>query len=155
MKKLLLTILFGAFGLMSEAQQRYVGGDISLLPTYEANGAWWNDENNQHITDMLQYLKAQGLNSLRAGFITQDGFCYKAEVPCRNGVVEIPLASLRLSDTAIRPETYPGFLPDYFVPDPALATPFRAQDIEFFEIGTPTLSSAAAWSLNVTSCWLK
>ena len=103
----------------------------------------------------IQLDGSEGLNSLRAGFITKDGFCYKAEVPCRNGVVEIPLASLRLSDTAIRPETYPGFLPDYFVPDPALATPFRAQDIEFFEIGTPTLSSAAAWSLNITSCWLQ
>ena len=78
MKKLLLTILFGAFGLMSEAQQRYVGGDISLLPTYEANGAWWNDENNQHITDMLQYLKAQGLNSLRVRLFVNPANAHKA-----------------------------------------------------------------------------
>ena len=65
MKKLLLAFVFGAFALMSHAQQHYVGGDISLLPTYEANGAWYMDGNNERITDMLGYLKAQGLNSLR------------------------------------------------------------------------------------------
>lgn len=65
MKKLLLAFVFGAFALTSHAQQRYVGGDISLLPTYEANGAWYMDGNNERITDMLGYLKAQGLNSLR------------------------------------------------------------------------------------------
>ena len=65
MKKLLLAFVFGAFALTSHAQQHYVGGDISLLPTYEANGAWYMDGNNEHITDMLGYLKAQGLNSLR------------------------------------------------------------------------------------------
>ena len=51
--------------LMAHAQQRYVGGDISLLPSYEAAGAWYMDANNERITDMLGYLKAQGLNSLR------------------------------------------------------------------------------------------
>ena len=65
MKKLLLAFVFGAFALTSHAQQHYVGGDISLLPTYEANGAWYMDGNNEQITDMLGYLKAQGLNSLR------------------------------------------------------------------------------------------
>lgn len=65
MKKLLLAFVFGAFALTSHAQQHYVGGDISLLPTYEANGAWYMDGNNERITDMLGYLKAQGLNSLR------------------------------------------------------------------------------------------
>lgn len=65
MKKLLLAFVFGTFALTSHAQQHYVGGDISLLPTYEANGAWYMDGNNERITDMLGYLKAQGLNSLR------------------------------------------------------------------------------------------
>ena len=65
MKKLLLTTIFGAFALMSQAQQRYVGGDISLLPSYESAGAWYMDADNERITDMLGYLKAQGLNSLR------------------------------------------------------------------------------------------
>ena len=65
MKKLLLAFVFGAFALTSHAQQHYVGGDISLLPSYESAGAWYMDANNERITDMLGYLKAQGLNSLR------------------------------------------------------------------------------------------
>ena len=65
MKKQLLTIALATLGLLCEAQQRYVGGDISLLPSYEASGAWYMDANNERITDMLGYLKAQGLNSLR------------------------------------------------------------------------------------------
>ena len=97
----------------------------------------------------------EGLERVRAGFITKDGFCYKAEVPCREGIVEIPLSSLRLTPTAIRPETYPGFLPDYFVPEAALAPPFRVEDIEAFEIGTPVVSSDANWALTFTSCWLQ
>ena len=48
-----------------QSQTRYVGGDISLLPSYEAAGAWYMDANNERITDMLGYLKSQGLNSLR------------------------------------------------------------------------------------------
>lgn len=48
-----------------QSQTRYVGGDISLLPSYEAAGAWYMNANNERITDMLGYLKAQGLNSLR------------------------------------------------------------------------------------------
>ncbi len=64
MKKLLLSFALGAWACLSPAQ-RYVGGDISLLPTYEANGAWYMDGSNQRITDMLGFLKQQGLNSMR------------------------------------------------------------------------------------------
>jgi arabinogalactan endo-1,4-beta-galactosidase len=60
------------------AQQRYVGGDISLLPTYEKNGAWWNDAENQHITNMLQYLKDQGLTSLRVRLFVDPSKAHQA-----------------------------------------------------------------------------
>ena len=97
----------------------------------------------------------EGLSAVRAGFITKDGFCYKAEVPCREGIIEIPLTSLKLTDTAIRPEPYPGFLPDYFVPDSSLAPAFRVQDIESFEIGSAQVSSNDVWSLTLAGCWLQ
>ena len=97
----------------------------------------------------------EGAETLRAGFITRDGFSYKAEVPCKDGLVTIPLSSLKLVPTVLRPETYPGFLPDYFVPDPALAPAFRIQDIETLEVGLAGLRNGAPWSLTLTSCWLQ
>ena len=49
---------------MSEAQM-YVGGDISLLSKYEANGANYMDKDGKKITDVLTFLKEQGLNTMR------------------------------------------------------------------------------------------
>ena len=97
----------------------------------------------------------EGAETLRAGFITRDGFSYKAEVPCRDGLVRIPLSSLKLVPTVLRPETYPGFLPDYFIPDPALAPAFSVQDIETLEVGLAGLRNGAPWSLTLASCWLQ
>ena len=97
----------------------------------------------------------EGAETLRAGFITRDGFTYKAEVPCRDGLVRIPLSSLKLVPTVLRPETYPGFLPDYFVPDPALAPAFRVQDIETLEVGLTGLRGGTPWSLTLAGCWLQ
>ena len=52
--------------LATHAQTKYVGGDISLLPSYEANGAQYKDQNGNAITGgMLPYFKAQGLNAMR------------------------------------------------------------------------------------------
>ena len=66
MRKTLLSLIIAACSAYTaQAQTRYVGGDISLLPDYEAAGAWYNDADNQHITDMMGYLKSQGLNSMR------------------------------------------------------------------------------------------
>ena len=46
--------------------QKYAGGDISLLPKYEANGAKYYTNDGQLITGgMLQYFKQQGLNAMR------------------------------------------------------------------------------------------
>lgn len=74
----LLTTVFLTVTMTISAQQRYVGGDISLLPTYEANGAWWNDADNQHITDMLQYLKSQGFTSLRVRLFVDPSKAHQA-----------------------------------------------------------------------------
>ena len=97
----------------------------------------------------------EGAETLRTGFITRDGFCYKVEVPCQDSLVRIPLSSLELVPTVLRPETYPGFLPDYFVPDPALAPAFRVQEIETLEVGLSGLRNGAAWSLTLQSVWLE
>ena len=44
---------------------KYVGGDISLLTKYEEKGAIYYNENGNRITNMLNYLKATGLNAMR------------------------------------------------------------------------------------------
>ena len=64
-KKLFTTVLL-AIALQSPAQeQRYVGGDISLLTTYEENGANYMDKDGQKIADLLSFLKEQGMNAMR------------------------------------------------------------------------------------------
>ena len=45
--------------------QKYVGGDISLLLTYEEHGANYMDKDGQKISDLLVFLKGQGLNAMR------------------------------------------------------------------------------------------
>jgi len=52
--------------LQAKAQEPlYVGGDISLLPTYEEHGANYMDKDGKSISDMLSFLKAQGMNAMR------------------------------------------------------------------------------------------
>jgi len=45
--------------------QKYVGGDISLLPTYEAAGATYYDHNGTVISAPLTFFKEQGMNTMR------------------------------------------------------------------------------------------
>ena len=47
------------------AEQRYVGGDISLLPDYEAAGVQYRDRSGKTIPDLLLWLKEQGMNAMR------------------------------------------------------------------------------------------
>lgn len=47
------------------AEQRYVGGDISLLPDYEAAGVQYRDRFGKIIPDLLPWLKEQGMNAMR------------------------------------------------------------------------------------------
>lgn len=45
--------------------QKYVGGDLSLLSKYEAQGAKYKDKNSTAITDLLDFVKQQGWNTIR------------------------------------------------------------------------------------------
>ena len=47
------------------AATKYVGGDISLLTKYEEHGAIYYNENGTRITNMLNYLKDEGMNAMR------------------------------------------------------------------------------------------
>ena len=65
MKKHLLSLAFVSCMTLAATAQKYVGGDISLLSKYETNGAKYYDKNGVAITNMLTFLKEQGLNCMR------------------------------------------------------------------------------------------
>ena len=65
MKKHLLSLAFVSCMTLAATAQKYVGGDISLLSKYETNGAKYYDKDGVAITDMLTFLKEQGLNCMR------------------------------------------------------------------------------------------
>lgn len=45
--------------------QKYVGGDISMLPKYEEAGATYYTHSGQSISDVITYFKDEGMNAMR------------------------------------------------------------------------------------------
>lgn len=45
--------------------QKYVGGDISLLPSYEANGSKYRTTTGAAISDVITFSRDNGLNAMR------------------------------------------------------------------------------------------
>ena len=45
--------------------QKYVGGDISMLPYYEQEGATYYDHNGKSISNVLSFFKDEGWNAMR------------------------------------------------------------------------------------------
>lgn len=71
MKK--LSVLMGALlagSLSINAATHYVGGDISLLPQFEEAGTIYKDNSGKPITQLLPWLKEQGMNSMRVRLFT-------------------------------------------------------------------------------------
>lgn len=50
---------------MDAQAQRYVGGDISLLPEYEDAGAGYKDHSGKPIADLVPWLREEGMNAMR------------------------------------------------------------------------------------------
>ena len=66
MKKALLLTICCILSFVASAQDKFVGGDISMIPEYEKYGAKYYDKNGNAITgDMIAYLKEQGWNAMR------------------------------------------------------------------------------------------
>lgn len=64
MMKRLLTItavLLACQNLLDVAAQRYVGGDISVLQSYEDNNVAYYDQQGSKIADVLKYMKSDGV----------------------------------------------------------------------------------------------
>ena len=63
--KALLTALLAAMALQLQAQEYYVGGDISLLPKYEEAGVVYKDQGGNTVDDALAFFRQQGQNAMR------------------------------------------------------------------------------------------
>lgn len=61
----IFTMLAFCAGFVHAAAQKYVGGDISLLPEYEKAGAAYYTHAGSAITDVLGFFKAEGWNAMR------------------------------------------------------------------------------------------
>ena len=61
----LLTLILWAATLPLLADGKYVGGDISLLPSYVSHGAKYYATDGTPITTPLQYFGEQGMNAMR------------------------------------------------------------------------------------------
>lgn len=64
MKRTMTTMLLVLVAAFSQAQEKYLGGDISLLPSYEAQGTVYKDFNGNQVK-LLPFLKEQGWNTIR------------------------------------------------------------------------------------------
>ena len=64
MKKLILPILLTLLSTTVLAQ-KYVGGDISMLPKYEEAKVVYKDKNGNTISDVIAFFKQEGLNAMR------------------------------------------------------------------------------------------
>ncbi len=65
MKKSILLSAICILSCFSASSQRYVGGDISLLPEYENAGAQYKTHDGTPIADLLPWLHEEGMNAMR------------------------------------------------------------------------------------------
>ncbi len=63
LKLLLATTLLCSTNMVRA--QKYVGGDISMLPKYEEAGVVYKDQAGNTVTDALAFFKQEGLNAMR------------------------------------------------------------------------------------------
>lgn len=82
MKKItyIMTIALATF--FSGWGQRYVGGDISLLPEYEEAGAKYKTEEGTMIDDLLPWLREEGMNAMRVRLFVNPAD-HKAKYPSK------------------------------------------------------------------------
>ncbi|MCF0198004.1 MAG: glycosyl hydrolase 53 family protein [Bacteroidaceae bacterium] len=63
-KRIVCALLMGGAAMVASAQ-KYVGGDISLLPKYEQNGAKYYTNDGKPCDDMLTFFQSVGHNAMR------------------------------------------------------------------------------------------
>lgn len=82
MKKTLLFFALFFLAPFGGTAQKYVGGDISLLPEYENAGAQYKTEDGNIIDDLLPWLHDEGLNAMRVRLFVNPAD-HKAKYPSK------------------------------------------------------------------------
>lgn len=60
-----MTAVFLFCSMTSSHAQKYVGGDISMLPKYEEAGVVYKDKDGKVVTDVIAFFKQEGMNAMR------------------------------------------------------------------------------------------
>jgi hypothetical protein len=94
------------------------------------------DAMQQSSTLCINLKNAKGIDQLKAGFVTSDGYTYTTSINVSNNtqLYKIPLSGLSQDKTALLPSPYPVFLERYFVPETDI--PFDKRNIEMIILST-------------------
>ena len=91
--------------------------------------------------------------NLEAGVVTSDAITYRATaVPNAEGVVRIPLNSLKQTQTALLPMAYPVFMNQYF--NPSTKEPLKLDQIQMVELMVEDNGQEPA-SIEIGAIWME
>ena len=97
--------------------------------------------------------KAEGIDNLKIGFVTSNGFTYTSKVSLNDkGVIRVRLSDLKQDVTTLLPSPYPTFLEQTFIPDTQI--PFKIGDIEMLQMSTTNNITEKA-NIELGSVWIE
>ena len=141
-KSLLLTLCIVLTCTVSA--QKYLGGDVSLLLTYEENGANYMDIDGKKITDLLAFLKEQGLNTMRVRLFVDPS---KASTEAKGQGVRQDLEYVKKLGKKIK-DAGLGFMLDFHYSDTWADPEHQTMPQEFIMVNTPAFEYIYTYTKN-------
>lgn len=141
-KSLLLTLCIVLTCTVSA--QKYLGGDVSLLLTYEENGANYMDIDGKKITDLLAFLKEQGLNTMRVRLFVDPS---KASAEAKGLGVRQDLEYVKKLGKKIKNAGL-GFMLDFHYSDTWADPEHQTMPQEFIMVNTPAFEYIYTYTKN-------
>ena len=141
-KSLLLTLCIVLTCTVSA--QKYLGGDVSLLLTYEENGANYMDIDGKKITDLLAFLKEQGLNTMRVRlFVDPSNASAEAKGQgVRQDLEYVKKLGKKIKDAGL------GFMLDFHYSDIWADPEHQTMPQEFIMVNTPAFEYIYTYTKN-------
>jgi arabinogalactan endo-1,4-beta-galactosidase len=124
--------------------QKYLGGDVSLLLTYEENGANYMDIDGKKITDLLAFLKEQGLNTMRVRLFVDPS---KASAEAKGQGVRQDLEYVKKLGKKIK-DAGLGFMLDFHYSDTWADPEHQTMPQEFIMVNTPAYEYIYTYTKN-------